>query len=167
MIFTFKRKLKGYYWYIATASKTIIGCADFKEYRFTIPEFKKSISKYKEATSEILSGIRPTGEEIMLKSTTYKDVYFIGDAAGLTSPLTGEGIYHALNSANLLFKSITEKLSYEKLMKSTLIDIRKELIYKKRIYSLFHRAIYIFIMSKKGILSKIYSKRLKKILHFD
>lgn len=167
MIFEFKKNLVGYYWFISTTTKTLIGCTDFKKYRNTIPEFKKHITKYNTIDSEIISGIRPTGEEIMLKSRNFKDVYFIGDAAGLTSPLTGEGIYHALNSAYLLYKALSEKTDYEKLMKPTLTEIRKELAYKKRIYGFYHRLVYIFIMSRKGLFSKLYQKKLKANLHFD
>ena len=166
MSFEFKKAFMGYYWYIATSTCTYIGCADFKEYRYSIPEFRNAEIK-KGVTSEILSGVRPTGEDIMLKSKKYKDIYFIGDAAGLTSPATGEGIYHALNSAKIMHKAITENLSYEKLMKSTIVNIKKELLYKKRIYKFFHRTLYIFFLSKKTFISKILNKKLKKNLNLD
>ena len=166
MSFEFKKGLIGYYWYIATSTRTYVGCVDVKQYRLSIPEFKKYADNNK-YTGEIFSGIRPTGKEIMLKSSKYKNIYFIGDAAGLTSPITGEGIFHALNSALMLNKAITEHLSYEKLMKSTIINIKKELLYKKKVYSFLHRTFYIMILSKKTLLSKVYNAKLKKMLNLD
>lgn len=167
MSFEFKRGFVGYSWYIATSTRTHVGCADFNEYKLLIPEFRKKALNDKNINSEVLSGIRPTGKEIMLKSSKYQDIYFVGDAAGLTSPLTGEGIYHALNSAQLLFKAISENLNYEKLMKSTIINIKKEMIYKKRIYNSLHRTFYIFIMSHNTLLSRVLNNRLKKKLNLD
>lgn len=167
MAFEFKKGLTGYYWYIATSTRTHVGCADFKEYRLNIDEFRRKALNDSNIDSEILSGIRPTGKEIMLKFNKFKDIYFIGDAAGLTSPTTGEGIYHALNSAKLLFRAISENLSYEKLMKSTVLDIKKELIFKKKIYNSLHRTIYIFILSRNMLLSKMFNTNLKKNLNLD
>ena len=166
ILFEFKNNF-GYYWHISTSTKTIIGCGDFKEYRKTIPEFTKNINKNENIDSEILSGIRPTGKEIMLISQKYKNIYFIWDAAGLTSPLTGEGIYHALNSAQKLYKAISDDDSYISLMNSTVIDIKKELIYKKGMYNFIRRTTYTYIMTKNNILSKFYRKKLIHLLHID
>ena len=167
MSFRIKRKLNGYYWHISVSTKTIIGCCDFNESRKMIPEFKKITDNNPNITSEILSGIRPTGKEIMLMSQNYKDVYFVGDAAGLISPLTGEGIFHALNSAKMLYTALSENKNYTDLMKPTIIDINKELLYKKKAYSFIHRTFVIFIMSKNTLLSKLYRNKLKRLLHLN
>jgi flavin-dependent dehydrogenase len=41
-----------------------------------------------------------------IKKTPYPNIAFIGDAAGFSFPITGEGIYHAVLSATLAAKSI-------------------------------------------------------------
>ena len=51
----------------------------------------------------------PSGNSVILGSSQHKNVHLIGDAAGLIDPFTGEGIYYALLSAEMLAKAILSK----------------------------------------------------------
>jgi geranylgeranyl reductase len=58
-------------------------------------------------------GFLPTGEEVVLE---YNDVFFLGDAAGLIHPFTGEGIYYALFSAESLAQSLLSNGDYAEML---------------------------------------------------
>lgn len=69
----------------------------------------------------------PTGSDILLERD---GVYFIGDAASLIAPPSGEGIYHALHSARMLARALVNKASYRALMQPVVTEIRRQ--YKLR-----------------------------------
>jgi len=70
----------------------------------------------------------------------------VGDAAGLTDPFSGEGIYYALKSAELAAETVIESLSYtgrmEKYTEKILENFHKELssgaIISKLVYNFPH-----------------------------
>lgn len=55
----------------------------------------------------------------------YENIVFVGDAAGLANPLTGEGIYHALLSGSLAGKSYA---NIQKKFKTTYYELIHEVI---------------------------------------
>lgn len=69
----------------------------------------------------------PTGRDILLERN---GVYFLGDAASLIAPPSGEGIYHALHSARMLARALVNKASYRALMQPVVTEIRRQ--YKLR-----------------------------------
>lgn len=79
-----------------------------------VPEYlNKILDKYNLEKTPGRGHFLPTGRDIFL----HKDnIYFIGDAAGLTSMPSGEGMYYACLSAMKLFQSFTQDLTYEELM---------------------------------------------------
>lgn len=69
----------------------------------------------------------PTGSDVLLERD---GVYFLGDAASLIAPPSGEGIYHALHSARMLAHALVNKASYRALMQPVVTEIRHQ--YKLR-----------------------------------
>ena len=69
----------------------------------------------------------PTGSDVLLERD---GVYFLGDAASLIAPPSGEGIYHALHSARMLAHALVNKASYRALMQPVVTEIRQQ--YKLR-----------------------------------
>jgi flavin-dependent dehydrogenase len=55
---------------------------------------------------QLSGGFVPIGSPLDQTKTPYPNIAFIGDAAGFSFPITGEGIYHAVLSATLAAKSI-------------------------------------------------------------
>jgi flavin-dependent dehydrogenase len=96
----------------------------------------------------------PNGEDILLETNAC--IKFVGDAAGLISPITGEGIYYAIASAKTLSKDFT---TYKANMAKIVRQIKKENIYKHFIY---HPTIRTFIFNRYH--NKIYKKLIEKVL---
>lgn len=65
----------------------------------------------------------PTGNDVLLERD---GVYFLGDAASLICPSSGEGIYHALHSARMLARALANKASYRALMQPVVTEIRRQ-----------------------------------------
>jgi flavin-dependent dehydrogenase len=64
----------------------------------------------------------------------------IGDAAGLVDPITGEGIYYAFKSAQILSETIDQPGQYEVKIRNT---IGKELARSSRMYKRFYRGRFL------------------------
>lgn len=161
-------KSSGFGWHIGTCFRTHIGYADYSGAKSTNHELKTYLKQLGiNKKYEILTAYRPTGMDILLKAKNYKNVFFVGDAAGLVSPLTGEGMYYSLLSSKMLYKSITTKRSYTNLMKSTIEDINELLLFKRHMHNFILRNIDILIMSKSNFLSKKKKTKIKKMLNVD
>jgi geranylgeranyl reductase len=78
-----------------------------------------SKDNFKNLCKKLNLNVKPKGYHIPTWNeniTIQKDnVFFVGDAAGQVMPLTFEGIYYAIKSAEILAKSIIENKSYEEL----------------------------------------------------
>lgn len=96
-----------------------------------------------------------------------KNIFFIGDASGIISPVSGEGIFYVLKTAEILKNCIInnniEKYTFE--TKKIKRRIKKELIllkfiYSKRIQKIVFKASDIKIVKKS--LYKVFDIFLKK-----
>lgn len=76
--------------------------SNIKEHFF---EFCKNI---KCNNSKFKGAFIPTGDRVHLGNKLFSNACLIGDAAGFIDPITGEGIYYALLSAQVLYSSIIE-----------------------------------------------------------
>jgi len=93
-------------------------------------------------------------------------LYYIGDASGIISPITGEGIYYSLYTARIISECIKKgnpEISYEKELNDTIKRVKKELfimkfIYNKRIQKL------IFGRSHKNMVKNIINSVAKKYI---
>lgn len=86
----------------------------------------------------------PSGNSVDLGT---EDVLFVGDAAGIIDPITGEGIYYALLSSKKLAESFLSGndplIAYKETMSPVLHDISENVRMRNRIYSplVFRNAI--------------------------
>ncbi len=103
----------GYAWIFPKKSHLSIGVGTSDKYSILLKDY------YKEFVDKMGLDIKKTisvkGHNIPsrdLKSNIYLgSVILAGDAAGLTDPFTGEGIYYAIRSGELAAKAIIEKLA--------------------------------------------------------
>lgn len=104
----FFNHFKGYGWIIPNCSNSMIGIGEVSE-KFKIENtFNAYLEKINIKGHNIRGSFLPTGNDIYL---SYKNVFFIGDSAGLISPITGEGIYYALISAKILSDNLNRGYS--------------------------------------------------------
>jgi len=159
-IIEFGDNFTGYSWIIPTKINTIIGTGEINNCSNAEIEFKRMSKKYKFKTDKPKGAFLPTGNDIFLEN---KNVYFVGDAAGLISPITGEGIYSALLSSKLLFESFNNN-NYSKLMKPLIKKIHFENKLLKMIYNKQIRNFIFKIMKKNNPLSKFLKKIVIKLI---
>lgn len=88
--------------------------------------------------------------------------FFIRDAAGVISPALGEGIYYAVSSAYILFKTMNEFYKF-KMWKDKLL-IFKHRIAKWFIYNTNIRNFFYKFYDKSKIISFVINLVLKKLL---
>ncbi|WP_457564814.1 geranylgeranyl reductase family protein [Caminibacter sp.] len=102
--FDFELGGKYYAWAFPHLDKTHIGSVDKESF--------KNLCKYLNVNVKPKGYFIPTWEENI---TIKKDnVYFVGDAAGQVMPLSFEGIYYAIKSAEILANSVKNNLDYKK-----------------------------------------------------
>lgn len=156
----FVDKYKGYNWIIPIKECVCIGTGNISQEIEIENVFDDLMKRYKLDNSK-KGAFLPTGNDILLNAG---NIYFLGDAAGLISPITGEGIYYALSSAKTLFKCFKENKNYSSLMKSEIrfIKFQKNLI--KVIYNSKIRNVVLKIMSKENLNSRFIHKFVKNIL---
>ncbi|MCH5167645.1 MAG: NAD(P)/FAD-dependent oxidoreductase [Erysipelotrichales bacterium] len=155
----FFNNFKGYGWIIPNNKNAMIGVGEVSgktNIEDTLNLLFKKFGVF--STKNIRGAFLPTGDDIYLN---YKNVFFIGDSAGLISPITGEGIYYALASAKILSENLNNK--YFKKMKRIIRKIKNELFYKKYVYNDKIRN-YLFARYNNIIFKKIIRLFAKKIL---
>jgi flavin-dependent dehydrogenase len=65
----------------------------------------------------------------------------VGDAAGLVDPITGEGLYYAIRSADLAARALLSGQSYQSLLTE---DFANDLAFASRISARFYRGRFLF-----------------------
>ena len=133
--FFFDRELAGDYygWAFPHENLTHIGSVDAKSF--------ENLCKYLKINVTPKGYFIPTWQENI---TLQKDnVYFVGDAAGQVMPLSFEGIYYAIKSAEILANSIINNLDYEKEWKKTYLKKFKFMKFMENINKSFLRGIVV------------------------
>lgn len=169
LIIEFKDDYKGYTWIIPSNYDVHIGvmCMEQKDYNVAKSEFEKLLKKYNISSEEIQNIRVPTGEDILLKSSKFDTIYFIGEAAGLTSPIIGKGLYLDLFSAKMLAKSFIKNMDYEKLMAGELSEIRNEFEFSKTVFDPNARKKYVgMLKSNNFITRKLKEQAIKKAMEY-
>ncbi|MCX4255015.1 MAG: NAD(P)-binding protein [Bacilli bacterium] len=143
----FLKRFKGYAWTISNNKTTLIGLGDVSKNKNIKDIFIDYFHLNK--NDPIKGSFLPTGDDIILKRGS---VFFIGDAAGLVSPVIGEGIYYALSSAYNLSKSMN--------------NFYKVRMWKDRFIIFNHRVskLLIYNTSIRNFFYKFYGK--SKIISF-
>lgn len=125
----------GYSWIVPNKEHIIIGTGVFldnfnwlllqqKHNELCSKFFSQKISKYRGAHV-------PIGGLISQTDYCYENIVFIGDAAGLVNPLTGEGIYYALLSGFLAGQAYIDnptkfKTTYFSLLQNIIYNLKEE-----------------------------------------
>ena len=149
---------KGYGWIIPNSKNAMIGIGDVSENKEIKDIFYSYTEKIGIDAKNVRGAFLPTGDDIFLN---YKNTFFIGDSAGLISPITGEGIYYALLSAKILSENLNK--NYVRKMKKVLNKIKRGRFYMKYVYNDRIRN-YIFSRYQNIIFRKVVMKFAKKIL---
>jgi geranylgeranyl reductase family protein len=113
IVIKFVAGLNGYIWIFPRKDETSIGiCSDLttahiNEMRDILIQFLQKEFNFVDSGLQFKSAIIPVVSEKGLKDNRIsgKKWALIGDAAGFADPITGEGIYYALRSAQLLVES--------------------------------------------------------------
>lgn len=137
-----------YAWAFAKGNVECIGLCKLRGKHFdagkAMRDFCTSIGMQHQERYGLQGAMIPIGNPLR-RPLWHNHVYFIGDAAGLNEPLTGEGIYYALESGVRAAVSIAEEkpkhylADYDRLCRL----IRKgshyqQLVAHKPLFSLFH-----------------------------
>lgn len=156
----FKGSYKGYNWLIPMKEEVCFGTGNIGKEVNIEGIFEELADRYNFERDK-KGAFLPTGDDILLNKG---NVYLIGDAAGLISPITGEGIFYALYSAKLLFESFIGNKDYTFLINSTCKKIKFELLLSKVIYNSKIRNFVFKKISKQNKISKLIKNYVKKIL---
>lgn len=155
----FLNNFNGYAWIIPNEKNTILGIGDISKNINLKSSFFK-LFNIDEKKYKLKGAFLPTGDDILLK---YKKIHFIGDAAGLISPITGEGIYYALISAYNLSNNIGNN-SYQRSMKKEIRKIKKYLFFKKFVYNTKFRNFLFKKYNKSKLITIFINKFAKSLL---
>lgn len=125
----FFNKFKGYGWIIPNNRNSIIGVGDVSQNTKIDKNLNDFLDNINIEKNKLRGAFLPTGDDIYLN---YKNVFFVGDSAGLISPIIGEGIYYALLSSKILSENIGK--NYKSKCFNIIKQIIKERYFKKIIY---------------------------------
>lgn len=148
---------KGYAWTISNNKTNLIGLGDVSENK----DIKSTFLNYFQIGEDthMRGAFLPTGDNIFLKK---EDTFFIGDAAGLASPVIGEGIYYAVSSAYHLSKSMNG--FYRVRMWKDRFIIFSHRISKLLVYNTFIRNFFYSFYGKSKIITFLINLALKTFL---
>lgn len=153
----FLNHFKGYAWTISNNKNSIIGLGDVSKNRNIKNTFLNHFNI--EKGTAIRGAFLPTGTDIFIKK---RKTFFIGDAAGLASPVSGEGIYYAISSAYNLSKSLNSFYKIRMLKDRFIIFSHR--ISKMLIYNTFIRNLFFKLYGKFKIVTFLINLALKTIL---
>lgn len=153
----FLNHLKGYAWTVTNNKTSLIGLGDVSKSRNIKGTF---IDHFRLDKNDPMRGaFLPSGDDIFLKKGA---TFLIGDAAGLASPVIGEGIYFALSSAYNLSRSMNSFYNVRMWKDRFIIfthRISKLLIYNTHIRNFFYR-----FYGKSKIISFLIDLALKTLI---
>lgn len=123
LVMAYDSRFKGYSWYTPVGERAKLGCACFSGSALLDEQLKGFASELGITYAKRRGAFAPTGNDVLLRQGS---CYFIGDAAGLICPPSGEGIYYALFSAWQLVQALLSNASYEALMARKCASIRRQ-----------------------------------------
>lgn len=104
----------GYSWYAPAGDSAKIGCGSFSKEKVDLDAQLQRFADYIGVEYGKRRGAYiPTGSDVLLQAG---GCYFLGDAASLVCPPSGEGIFFALHSARMLAHALETRASYRALM---------------------------------------------------
>ncbi len=158
----FDSNKKGYSWLIKRKADVLIGIGDVSTNTNIRDDFDKLLNRVCiSPPSKVKGAFLPTGNNITLNFK--KNIYFIGDASGIISPITGEGIYYSILTAKILADCITKNKNYSKELKFIIKRVSFENFLNLFIYNSFIQKI-IFKNHNNKFFKKIMNKIMKKYI---
>ncbi len=144
----------GYGWIFPRNKVNVVGIG--ANYSLNKNKFKSSYEEITQIISDFVP--KPKGAfipfgEIVKKPVKDNKVFLIGDAAGLVDPVTGEGIYYALKSGELLANSIirsNQENSAEKIYLKSIKSIQKEIKMRKPVRKIIYGKGSFLIFNSLG-----------------
>ncbi len=153
----FLEDFNGYAWTISNNKTNLIGLGNVSKAKNISNTFIDYFHLDKNVSMR--GAFLPTGDNIFLKKDT---TFFIGDAAGLASPVIGEGIYYALSSAYNLSKSMN--IFYKVRICKDRFMIFSHRISKLLIYNTYIRNFFYRFYGKSKIISFLIDLVLKTFI---
>ena len=119
----FKPGVEGYCWHFPQGEQAVVGGCIMSD--TALPkELRAWLAAFSARLGIEMRGVRgapiPTGDDVLLRHGP--NVWFVGDAAGLTTDLGG-CIHYAIESAALLADSLTGGAAYEDAMAPTVAEV--------------------------------------------
>ncbi len=132
----------GYGWIFPRKNTEVIGVG--ADYFLNKDNFYKNYQKINKLVSNFVQ--KPKGAfipfgEIVDKPVKDNKIFLIGDAAGFVDPITGEGIYYALKSGELIANSIinsNQNNSAETIYLNSVKNIQKEIKIRKPVRKIIY-----------------------------
>lgn len=134
----------GYAWYFPKKDYVSVGIMDNNTNKSINKNAKSFFSKIRKEKINNLKGAKiPSGRLIKIKNLS-NNTLIVGDSAGFTDPLTGEGLFYALLSGVYAAEAIIENMdinpdnvkeTYSKKIKLIRRNIRYALFYQKILYN--------------------------------
>jgi flavin-dependent dehydrogenase len=103
--------LRGYSWSFPNGGNRVIGTGSFYREPADARALRKFLEIYGPLPEKLSGAFIPLGENPILRPRAGGTIHFLGDAAGLANPVTGEGLYFATKAAILLAESLSGKRS--------------------------------------------------------
>ncbi len=132
----------GYGWIFPRNNTDVVGIGG--DFVLNKDSFKTSYSKINKTASDFFQ--KPKGAfipfgEIVKKPVKEDKIFLIGDAAGLVDPVTGEGIYYALKSGEIVSNAIIKSdgnVSAEQIFLNSIKFIQKEIKNRKPVRKIIY-----------------------------
>lgn len=127
LIMDYDARFFGYSWYAPVGERAKLGCACYRNPKGTAEILEEQLAQFAARAGVEYGPVRgafcPTGSDVLLHRGS---CYFLGDAASLVCPPSGEGIYYALYSAWQLARALTASASYPALMQREVSKIKRQ-----------------------------------------
>lgn len=156
----YEPKLMGYSWYIPCGDSANVGCmaghadVDLKGH------FDAFVEKMGVTPEQMRGAFIPSGQSVVLEGDGF---YLLGDAAGLITPPSGEGIFYAMESALQLACALSQpgSPSYAQRMAKHAKDVHKQYVLKpyvmnQALLTTASLSSGMFKVDKKAILSFVF-----------
>lgn len=144
----------GYGWIFPRKNTEVVGIgADYKENKNSFNnQYEGLVGKLSQFYEKPKGAFIPFGEFVE-KPVKDNKLFLIGDAAGLVDPVTGEGIYYALKSGEMVANSIinsNNKTTSEDIYLKLIKDIQKEIKLRKLVRKIVYGKLNFLFFNSLG-----------------
>lgn len=165
----FDKDLDGYLWVFPRANNCSVGLVDFSENRQGRLEIlDQYMAQFDIQEKDIIkkrSAIIPSLRKSDLKALKIADKNWalVGDAAALAEPLTGEGIYYAVYSGELLARSLEKGEDYNKVWRQSFRQIIEEAKISRRAYGFINSSFAKRLLQHSSVMRQLMGEQLAAV----